>query len=101
MDRHRHVKAGEIVALTTLELALKNRYGDKVKDRRGNILFDRLPRYMVEHDDLTDDKLPVQQRCGVAIDRRSQTQPRQHPKRPRARLPLRWVAELRASRNRA
>jgi hypothetical protein len=59
------IKAGEIVAMTTLELALKDRYGDKVKDRRGNILFDRLLRYMVEQDGLTDDRLPVQRRCGL------------------------------------
>lgn len=59
------IKAGEIVALTTLELALKDRYGDKVKDRRGNISFDRLLRYMVDRDDLTDDKLPMLRRCGL------------------------------------
>jgi hypothetical protein len=59
------IKAGEIVALTTLELALKDRYGDKVKDKRGNISFDQLLRYMIEADDLTDDKLPMQQRCGL------------------------------------
>jgi hypothetical protein len=59
------IKAGEIVALTTLELGLKDRYGDKVRDKRGNISFDRLLRYMVEHDDLTDEKLPMQRRCGL------------------------------------
>ncbi len=59
------IKAGEIVALTTLELALKDRYGDKVKDKRGNISLGRLLRYMVEADDLTDDKLPMQRRCGL------------------------------------
>ncbi len=37
----------------------------RLKDRRGNILFDRLLRYMVERDDLTDEKLPMQQRCGL------------------------------------
>lgn len=58
------IKAGEIVALTTLELALKDRYGDK-KDKRGNISLGRLLRYMVEADDLTDDKLPLQRRCGL------------------------------------
>lgn len=59
------IKAGEIVALTTLELALKDRYGDKVKDKRGNISFDRSLRYMVEADGLTDEKLPMQRRCGL------------------------------------
>jgi hypothetical protein len=59
------IKAGEIVALSTLELTLKDRYGNKVKDKRGNISFDRLLRYMVEGDDLTDDRLPMQRRCGL------------------------------------
>lgn len=59
------IKAGELVALTTLELALKDRYGDKVKDKRGNISFDRLLRYMVETDGLTDEILPMQRRCGL------------------------------------
>jgi hypothetical protein len=58
------IKAGEMVALATLELALKDRYGDKVKDKRGNILFARTLRHMVEHDGLTDDKLPMHRRCG-------------------------------------
>lgn len=62
---HDIIKAGEIAALTTLELALKDRYGDQVRDRNGNILFDRLLRFMVERDDLTDAKLPIQQRCGL------------------------------------
>jgi hypothetical protein len=59
------IKAGEIVALTTLELGLKDRYGDKVRDKRGNIKFDQLLRYMVEHDYLSDEKLPMQRRCGL------------------------------------
>ena len=60
------IKAGEITALTTLELALKDRYGDKLrKDRNGNISFNRLLRYMVERDDLTDEKLKICRRCGL------------------------------------
>jgi hypothetical protein len=43
----------------------QDRYGDKVKDKRGNISFDRLLRYIVERDDLTDDKVPMQRRCGL------------------------------------
>ena len=58
------IKAGEMVAVATLELALRDCYGDKVKDKRGNISFDRTLRYMVEHDGLTDDKLPMHRRCG-------------------------------------
>src|ERR1035441_4820675 len=40
------IKAGEMVAVATLELALRDCYGDKVKDKRGNISFDRTLRYM-------------------------------------------------------
>jgi hypothetical protein len=60
------VKAGEMAALTTLELALKDRYGGEVsKDTRGNISFNRLLRYMVDCDGLSDEKLPMQRRCGL------------------------------------
>ena len=34
--------AAELTAFTALELALRDRYGDKVKDRKGNIIFHRL-----------------------------------------------------------
>ena len=59
------IKAGEIAALTTLELRLRDRYGDKVRDKRGKISFNRLLRYMVEFDGLSDEQLPMQQRCGL------------------------------------
>jgi hypothetical protein len=60
------IKAGEMAALTTLELAVKDRYGGKVsKDQRGNISFKRLLLHMVEGDGLADDKLPMQRRCGL------------------------------------
>ena len=39
------IKIGELIALTALELALRDRYGDKVKDRRGNIHFSHLLAY--------------------------------------------------------
>ncbi|MCW3476267.1 hypothetical protein [Limobrevibacterium gyesilva] len=58
------LKAGEQVALTTLELALKDRYGHKVRDKRGNIRFANALRYMVESDGLTDDQVPMNRRCG-------------------------------------
>ncbi len=58
------IKAGELIALTTLELALKDCYGDKVKDKRGNISFARSLRYMVKGDGLTDDLVPMNRRCG-------------------------------------
>jgi hypothetical protein len=59
------MKAGELVALTTLELALKDRYGGKVrKDKNGNFRFADLLRYMPQRDGLTDDLVPMNQRCG-------------------------------------
>lgn len=58
------IKAGELVALTALELALKDRYGDKVKDKKGNINFARLLNYMAKHDGLTDETFPMNRRCG-------------------------------------
>ena len=63
------IKAGELVALTTLELALTDRYGHKVRDKKGKIYFHRLLNYMPKHDGLTDDKIPMIQRCGgAAVD---------------------------------
>ena len=58
------IKAGELTALATLELALTDRYGDKVKDRNGRIYFYRLLEYLPRHDGLTDAQLPVIQRSG-------------------------------------
>jgi hypothetical protein len=58
------IKAGELMALTTLELALTDRYGDKVRDKKGKIFFSQLLRYMPAHDSLTDAKLPMIQRSG-------------------------------------
>lgn len=58
------IKAGELVGLTTLELALRDRYGDKVKGRRGNKPdFAALLQYMSK-DGLRDDKIPMVQRSG-------------------------------------
>jgi len=54
------IKAGELTALTTLEIALKDRYGHKVKDKR----FAHLLKYLPDKDGLTDDKLPMIQRSG-------------------------------------
>jgi hypothetical protein len=62
------IKAGELVGLTTLESALRDRYGDKVKGRRGKkpdfaALLQHMPK-----DGLTDDKIPMVQRSqGTAI----------------------------------
>ncbi len=46
--------AGELIALTTLELAVTDRYGAKVRRRNGSIHFADSRRYMVEHDGLAD-----------------------------------------------
>lgn len=56
--------AGELIALTALELAVRDCYGAKVKRRNGSIHFADSLRYMVEHDGLTDAKVPMIQRCG-------------------------------------
>jgi hypothetical protein len=57
------IKAGELMALATLELALNDRYGDKVKKRGGYRSFAELLAYMVQ-DGLTDDKIPMVKRSG-------------------------------------
>lgn len=61
------IKAGELVALSTLELALNDRYGSKVKLRGGCRPFAELLKYMVQ-DGLTDEKIPMVRRTkGSAI----------------------------------
>jgi len=55
---------GELIALTALELALKDRYGLKVKRRKGKSLFADLLMHMVTADGLDDSKVPMLQRCG-------------------------------------
>jgi hypothetical protein len=57
------IKAGELVALTTLEHALKDRYGHEVKDRKGRIYFPRLLNYLLK-DGLTDQAIPMVRRSG-------------------------------------
>ncbi|SDR63342.1 hypothetical protein SAMN05519103_08511 [Rhizobiales bacterium GAS113] len=81
------IKAGELVALTALELALTDRYAGAERQRRRklvaaklekekrkiskgerwwveNISFADLLKYMVERDGLTEDQVPMYQRCG-------------------------------------
>jgi hypothetical protein len=57
------IKAGELMALATLELALNDRYGAKVKKRGAYRAFADLLAYMIQ-DGLTDDKIPMIKRCG-------------------------------------
>jgi hypothetical protein len=60
------IKAGELVALTALELGLRDRYGDKVRDRGGQMPFAALLKYLLV-DGLTDDQVPMIRRCGGSI----------------------------------
>jgi len=57
------IKAGELMALATLELALNDRYGAKVKKRGAYRSFAELLAYLIQ-DGLTDDKIPMIKRCG-------------------------------------
>lgn len=53
------IKAGELVGFTALELALKDRYGNK------NLAA--LLKHLVEKDGLTDDGVPMVRRCGGTV----------------------------------
>jgi hypothetical protein len=53
------IKAGELMALTALECALRDRYGRKT--------FGGLLRHMVEKDGLTDEKIPMFNKYGWRI----------------------------------
>ena len=58
------IKAGELVGLTALELALRDCYGLKVKGRgKEGPTFAALLKYM-SSDELTDDKIPMVRRSG-------------------------------------
>jgi hypothetical protein len=61
------IKAGELIALTALELALTDRHGHKVRDKKGKIYFHRLLAYLPKHDGLTDEKIPMVKRCGGSV----------------------------------
>lgn len=58
------IKAAELVALTALELAVRDRYGQQTKTAYGNMSFAHLLRYMPAYDGLSDDKIPMYHRCG-------------------------------------
>lgn len=59
------IKAGELAALTTLELGLMDRYGTKFKTRERT--FSAVLKYLVEGDGLTDEQLPIVSRCGGSV----------------------------------
>lgn len=56
------IKAGELVALTTLELAVTDRYGHLFPKGRRSLSV--LLRHMVDGDGLTDASIPMVVRCG-------------------------------------
>jgi hypothetical protein len=80
------IKAGELVALTALELALQDRYGGMLKERREKatagkkrpakirplttkvetVAFADLLKYLPE-DGLTDEEIPMVRRCGGSV----------------------------------
>jgi hypothetical protein len=59
------VKAAEIISLTALELALMDCYAPQARQAYGKANLAHLLRYMPEHDDLTDDKVGMNRRCGA------------------------------------
>ena len=76
------IKTGELVGLTALELALNDRYGNALRDcyrkeatrtkKRGKKSSDKLNlsallAHMCKGDGLTDQKIPMVQRCGGTI----------------------------------
>lgn len=78
------IKAGELVALTALELAVTDRYGHLYpKSRR---ILSVLLRHMVEGDGLTDASIPMVVRCnGTAIGQLTgETEPTLAQRRNRA-----------------
>ena len=56
------VKAGELAALIALELAVMDRYGERIPRRKRS--FAALLKYMVDSDGLTDAQIPMVVRCG-------------------------------------
>jgi hypothetical protein len=61
------IKAGELALLVALELALRDRYGVRVRQPNGQMTLDRLLKYAVTQDGLTDAILAAEG-CAPAID---------------------------------
>jgi hypothetical protein len=62
------IKVGELVALTALKLALKDRYGGRLADPgKKPPMLHVLLRHMVEKDGFTDEILPLVQRYGGSV----------------------------------
>lgn len=60
------IKAGELAALTTLELALTDRYGNLAKKKGKYASFSDLLKYLLQ-DGLTDDTIPMIRRAGGSV----------------------------------
>ncbi|TAU38386.1 hypothetical protein ELI44_30095 (plasmid) [Rhizobium ruizarguesonis] len=60
------IKAGELVAITALELALKDCYAGRMSSKRP--MLDALLRYLVNEDHLTDDALPFTRLYGGSVN---------------------------------
>lgn len=58
------IKAGELAALIALELAVMDRYGGELPERKRG--FAALLKHMVTADGLTDSDIPMVERCGGA-----------------------------------
>jgi hypothetical protein len=62
------IKLGELAALASLELALRERYAFKFRRRTGRrVKFPELLKYLVEKDGLSDDRLPIVQKYGGKV----------------------------------
>jgi hypothetical protein len=60
------IKAGELVSLTTLELALRDRYGLRIKSGKHQPSFATLLKYMVDQG-LADRDIPMVRRSGGTV----------------------------------
>jgi hypothetical protein len=61
------VSAGELTALTGLELALRIRFLEEIQTKRVHSSFRALIKHLVEEDGLTDRELPMARRCGATV----------------------------------
>jgi len=59
------IKAGELVALTALELALLGSHGGQVAKHKRTLAA--LLKHLVEHDGLIDAQLPISVRCNCSV----------------------------------
>ena len=90
------IKAGELVALTTLELALQDCYGNKVEKKDKS--FNGLLQFMVEKDGLTDEQIPMCVKSGgTAVRGLYETEVARKKRRSTAVGPPMTLAEIRNS----